>query len=140
MPTPPDHPRWPVQPGAPARTPETQPPAALAAFGTGSGRTAGSRGRSRQLVGGKGEAGPDVVGSELRKIGEQLRDGHPASEILQHIAHRDPHAADARLPAPLARLDGDELRIVHAQSLPVQWHAVNERASDLLPRTPTLSS
>src|SRR5947209_3470100 len=114
MPALPGRPRWPGQPGAPARTPGTLPPAVPAASGTGSGRTAGSRGWPGQLVDGIGEAGPDVVGSQFRKVREQFRDGHPSSEVLQHIAHGDPHAADARLTAPLAWLDGDEWRIVHA--------------------------
>jgi hypothetical protein len=87
-----------------------------------------SRGGPRKLAGGEGEAGPDVVGRQFGEVCQQLRDGHPAGEVFQHVSHRDPHATDAGLTAPFARLDGDELRVVHTKNLPVRWRAVNERA------------
>ena len=55
----------------------------------------------------------DEDGENLTRTGEQLRNRHPAREVLQHVAHGNPHAADARLAAPLAWLDGNDVRKVH---------------------------
>jgi hypothetical protein len=86
----------------------------------------GSRGRPRQLGGGVRQAGPDVLRGQLGEVGEQLIDGHPTGEVLQHVPDGDSHPADARLAAPFARLDGDQVCVVHSRSLPACRRGVNE--------------
>ena len=89
-------------------------------------KRADSCGWPRYEACGIGRARSDVVSSQFREIGKQLRDGHAAREVFQHIAHRDAHTADARLPAALFRLDRDQMRVVHIQSLAAPRHAVND--------------
>jgi hypothetical protein len=60
-------------------------------------------------VGGKGQASPDVVLGQLREVVEDLRMGLAGGEPTQHIRNRNPHVADARTTASLARLDGDDV-------------------------------
>src|SRR5947209_2962226 len=139
-PTRPGRPPWLARPGKPARTRGTLPPAAPAVGGTGSGRTRGSRGRPGQLGGGVRQAGPDVLGGQFWEVGEQFIDSHPASEVLEHVPDGDPHAADARLAAPLARLDSDEVRVVHTHSLPARRCTVNERRARVPSRPPNASA
>src|SRR5437868_5677516 len=79
-PTPPGRPPRPAPPAALARTRGTPPPAAPAAAGTSFGRTAGSRSRPRQLAGGVGQTGPDVLDRQFGEVGEQFLDGHAAGE------------------------------------------------------------
>ena len=106
---------------------------------TGSGRKVASRGQ-RQLhsftVGGIGKAGLYILGRKIGKIAEQLLRGHPGGEVLEHLVHRDAQAANARLAAPLARLDGNEVAIVQWQppqsfaralSLGVHWRGTSDR-------------
>ncbi len=70
-------------------------------------------------VGRKRKACPDIFICQIRKIAHDLFGRHPGGEIFQHIANRDPHPADARLPAPFIRLDCDEVRVIHSERLPL---------------------
>jgi hypothetical protein len=64
-------------------------------------------------VRGEGERGPDVLAFEVQEVREDLVLAHPAGQVVEHVGHRHLEAPDARLPAALARLDGDPSAIVH---------------------------
>lgn len=57
----------------------------------------------------EGEAGPDVLGTEAREVCEDLGLRHPAGKVLQDVIDRDAGSCDARLPAPDAGSNGDEV-------------------------------
>src|SRR3990167_9356134 len=62
---------------------------------------------------GEGQAGPNIVASEVRKVGQNLVLSHAASEVLQHVVHGDPRPPDAGLSAPHRRIDRDSFLPVH---------------------------
>ena len=95
--------------------------------GQGDAVLGGSRCWPRQLIGGEGEASPDIIDGEFGEVGEQLRDGHPTGEVLQHIPDGDPHATNARLAATRAGFDGDEMGGFHDLILLAWYCEVNER-------------
>src|SRR5258706_11028681 len=87
---------------------------------TGFRRRAASSRRDRSepsfTIGGERETCLDVLARQIRKVGEDLFDRHPRSEVTQQVGYGDPHSADARLAATLARFDGDDLAVVHTRS------------------------
>jgi hypothetical protein len=76
---------------------------------------------------GIGQAGSDVLGSQFREVGEQFLDRHAARQVFENVPNRDSHPADAGLTAPLAWLDGNEVRFIPIFSLSTSWRALNER-------------
>ena len=65
-------------------------------------------------IGGKCQAcTTDIIRRQIGKIAENFVGGHSRGEVFQHISDGDPQSADARLPAPLIRLDRDQLRVIH---------------------------
>lgn len=61
------------------------------------------------------KAGPDIVGLQVRKIGQNLVLAHATGEVLEHILDRDAQTPDTGLAAPFPRLDGDACTIVHGR-------------------------
>src|SRR5689334_1328199 len=64
-------------------------------------------------VGGKREAGKDVLSGQVGEVFENLLLRHAGGEIFKYVVDRHAHAADAGLAAALSRLDGDDLAVVH---------------------------
>jgi hypothetical protein len=58
-------------------------------------------------IGSKCQARSDILGRQIRKVDEDLIRGHSRSQILEHVPHGDAQSTDARLAAPLIRLDGN---------------------------------
>lgn len=80
------------------------------------GRTAASLVRDQRAVltfRGVAEAGEDVFAGEVGEVGEDLLFGHAGREIGQDVVYGDAHAANARLAAAFAGLDGDDVVIAH---------------------------
>src|SRR5947207_299448 len=76
------------------------------------------QGRQSPLaVGGERQASAATFGSEIGKLRENLLLGHPARQVLQHVRYGHAHAADAGLAAALARLDCDDLSVVHNEMI-----------------------
>ena len=72
-------------------------------------------GRKRALIAmsRKGQAGANVLQLKFRKVGKNLGLAHAFGQPAQNVMNRDPHAADARLAAALARLQRDSISKVH---------------------------
>lgn len=68
-------------------------------------------------VGGVGEARPNVLRRQIGKVIDDLGRRHPRGQVFQHVPHRHPKPANAGLPAPLVRLDRDEVPVVHHRRL-----------------------
>ncbi len=64
-----------------------------------------------------GQAGPDVVLGQLRKVAEHLVLGHATSQVSQYVAHGDPRPADTRLPKQDGRINADAVEDAHGASL-----------------------
>ena len=92
-------------------------PVGQAVSKTGSDQIKDSRGRPGDLTRRESETGPDIVDCEFRKVRQYLVDTHAASQIFQHVPHRDAHAANAGLPAALARFDRNEIVVFHRKNL-----------------------
>ena len=58
---------------------------------------------------GEAQARLDVVGLEIRQLGQHLVGRQSGREEVQDIAHTDSHAADARTTTALFRIDGDAI-------------------------------
>lgn len=58
------------------------------------------------------EARPYILGRQVWKVGQHFVRGHATGQILQHVLDVNPHPAYARLPATLARLNRDQLRVI----------------------------
>ena len=67
-----------------------------------------------EVAGGVGEAGADVPGFKVGKIGEDFLRRGPIGEHVEHIFDADAHPADAWASATLAGIDGDA---IHAASV-----------------------
>lgn len=65
----------------------------------------------------KGIAGADVVARKIGKVAQDVVLAHARREPVEHVIDRDAQAADARLAAALAGLDGDDPAIVHGRSV-----------------------
>jgi len=64
-------------------------------------------------VGGKREAGLDIFPRQVRKIRQYLICRHTRGKVFQHVSHSHPKTANTRLSAALARLNCDEVRVIH---------------------------
>jgi hypothetical protein len=58
-----------------------------------------------------GQAGPDVVARQLRKLPEDLVLGRPAGQVPQDVTDSDARASDARLAESDIRVNRDPMRI-----------------------------
>ena len=72
----------------------------------------------------------NIFGCKVGEFREQRLLGHSAREVLQYICDGHPGAADARLAAPLPRLDSDDLSIIHVLIL-AQFGARHSRTREL---------
>src|SRR3954451_10730737 len=101
---------------------DIRPPTAPPVDGTGSGRTGGSYAQPPLAVGCERQARLQIFSGQLGKVGQQLVGRHAPREVLQDVLHGHPHATDARLPAPLARFDGNPRSplVVHRKAPPTQ--------------------
>lgn len=86
---------------------------------------AGPTHHSTLTISREGEASTDVLGCEVGEIGEDLPFRHPGSEILEDIVHGNAQPADARLSATLARLNRDDISVVHMPMVGASFPAVN---------------
>src|SRR4029077_1566174 len=59
-------------------------------------------------VSGVAEARQDVFVRQVRIIRNDLFLGHPRGQVRQNVVNRDAQRSDARLTAPLVRLDGND--------------------------------
>lgn len=59
----------------------------------------------------------NVVGSDVRKIVQDLRNSHSATEIIEDVGNRDASTTDAGLSATDAWVDGDTLPIIHGEKV-----------------------
>ena len=90
--------------------------------------------RSRQAegttlaLGGVREAGPDIIGRQLRKLGQQLSLHHAAGQIHEDITHRDARASDAGLAESDFRIHRDAIQWAHSPSL---RHAAASEAMEM---------
>src|ERR1035437_531987 len=64
-------------------------------------------------VSGVREAGPDVLGCQIREILQNLLLRHSGSEVVQHVIHGHPHPTNARLAAAFPQFNGDNVPIIH---------------------------
>ena len=64
-------------------------------------------------IGRESQASSDVIGFEVGEIADDLLGRHAASEIVKHVVNGDPQIANTRLPATLARLNGDTISVSH---------------------------
>jgi len=83
-------------------------------------------------VGGESQAGPDILGGEIREVGQDLLGCHPACEVFQDVAYRHPQSADAGLTAAFVWLDSNDFQIVHNEIATPNTPPVN--LSDVMPR------
>jgi len=60
-----------------------------------------------------GQACADVIGRELREIGQDLGLGHSAGQLPQDVAHGYTGTADARLSEPDGRIEADAVHGAH---------------------------
>lgn len=61
----------------------------------------------------EGEAGSYVLGLKRWKVGQDLRFGHSAGKIFEHVGDGDSRAFDARLAAAHSRRDRDVILELH---------------------------
>ena len=64
-------------------------------------------------VGGECEAGLQILGGKMGKVGEEFLFGHATGEIVEDIVDRDAKPANARFAAALVGLDRDDVLVVH---------------------------
>jgi hypothetical protein len=82
------------------------------------GISRGGRCQSTALAFGRvGETSPDVVGRQLREIGQNLRFRHATCQIAQDVANRNASASNARLTKSDGRIRSDSVEQVHCRSL-----------------------
>ena len=85
-------------------------------------------GEARKLsfpISGKCQACLDIFFREVREIRENFFLTHPAGQVFQYIGHRHARAPNRRLAATFARLDGDDLAIIHAAMITKRIHLAN---------------
>jgi hypothetical protein len=66
-------------------------------------------------LGGVGETRPYVLLRQLRKISQQVRLGHPARQVSEHIANRNPCPSDTWLSEPHCWIDRDAFKKGHGE-------------------------
>ena len=64
-------------------------------------------------VSGESEAGLQILGGKIGKVGEDFLFGHAAGEIVEDIVNRDAEPADARFAAALVGFDRDDVLVAH---------------------------
>jgi len=64
-------------------------------------------------VSGESEAGLQILGGKIGKVGEDFLFGHAAGEIVEDIVNRDTKPSDARFAAALVGFDRDDVLVVH---------------------------
>ena len=64
-------------------------------------------------IGGIGEAGANVLVGQIGEVVDDLGPAHAGGNPAQHIADGNAQAAHAGASAPLARLQGDDVPIIH---------------------------
>jgi len=69
------------------------------------------------LGGGVLEAGPDVGGLQIGKVGQNLRFTGPTCEHVEDILDSDAHMADAGASAALFGIKRDAVKVVHTVNL-----------------------
>lgn len=97
-------------------TAETHQQAARPVWATDSGRTATScvnRKLRALAVGRVSETSLDVLRSQVGQVFEDLLLRHSGRKVLEHVIYRDTQTTNARLATALARLDRDDVSIVH---------------------------
>ena len=72
-----------------------------------------NNGKTPVTVGGESKASLNVLGVKIRKIVQNLCNGHPAPKIVKDIRDGDPSPADARLVASNARIDHNSFSVIH---------------------------
>src|SRR5512135_615017 len=75
-------------------------------------------GQPALAIGREGEASPNVLPRQLREVFEDFSLRHARSQVFEHIVNRDAKPANARLAAALARLDSDDIAVVHEGNVP----------------------
>ena len=68
-------------------------------------------------LGGVREAGPDIIGGQLREPGQHLSVRHAAGQICEDVAHGDARAFDARLAKANLGIYDDAIQGAHTPSL-----------------------
>src|SRR5688572_3525341 len=68
-------------------------------------------------ISGIGQSRTDVFKGELRALHDNLLVAHSISEPSRNTVYPDTHPADTRPATALARLDGDDLTIIHGSRL-----------------------
>ncbi len=76
-------------------------------------------------VGGKRKARLNIIGRQIWKIVQNLRNSHPAAEVVKHVSHGDTRATNARLATSDERVNGDAFPIVHSGTVEFPWQPVN---------------
>lgn len=71
--------------------------------------------------GGESEAGLQILGGEIGKVGEDFLFGHATGEIVENIIDSDAKPADARFTAALVCLDCDAVLVVHGKQGARRW-------------------
>ena len=69
----------------------------------------------------------NILGLKVRQFFHYLLWCQSIRQQVQDIGYTDAHPADAGLAAPFARLNSDEVGVVHTRSLPACRRAVNAR-------------
>ncbi len=123
----PNRPHRKVRRQRPAMNSGIHSPVRQAVSRTSSNRTKDSRGRPGDLTCRESETGPDILDREFRKVCQNLVNTHSTGQIFRHVSHGDAHAANARLPAAIARFDGDEITVFLGKNLRIKGPAVNIR-------------
>lgn len=81
-------------------------------------------------LGGVRQAGPNIIGGQLRKLGQQLSFYHAAGQIREDVAHGDARAFDARLAEANLGIHGDAIQGAHRRlvygKLPSRYPADRE--------------
>ena len=60
---------------------------------------------------------PQIGGLEVGKLRKDIRLRHSGAKHLQHVAHADPHPANARFSPALFRVDRDAFSEIHTRKL-----------------------
>jgi hypothetical protein len=63
------------------------------------------------------EAGEDVLLGKEWKFAEDIRVTHSASQVIQHVIHRNTQSANAGLASALPGFDGDDIGVSHEPTI-----------------------
>ena len=62
---------------------------------------------------GKRQTGLDVFAGEIREVSQDFCFTHAAREVFEDVSHSHSRSTNGWFAAPLSRLDGDDLAIIH---------------------------